>query len=72
MSTTIQISDNVKAFLDKMRVMERESYNDILEFIIEDSMELNEKTKKEIDVALKRISNGKKISHEEAKKRLKI
>lgn len=72
MSTTIQISDNVKAILDKMRVMNRETYSDVLEFMIEDNLELNEKTKLEIEEARIRISKGKKISHEEAKKRLGI
>ncbi len=65
MPTTIQISDNVKSILDKMKMIERETYNDIIERMIEDDMELNEKTKKEIEEARK----GKSISHEEVKKR---
>ena len=72
MPTTIQISDDVKVFLDKMRFMERETYNDVLEFMIEDNLELNEKTKLEIEQAKKRISKGNKISHDQAKKRLGI
>ena len=72
MPTTIQISNEVKNFLDKIRVMKRETYNEVLEFIIEDSLELNQKTKLEIEKARKRISSGKKVSHEEAKKRLGI
>ena len=65
MSTTIQISDNVKSTLDKMKMIERETYNDIIERMIEDDLELNEKTKKEIEEARK----GKSISHAEVKKR---
>ncbi len=65
MSTTIQISDNVKSVLDKMKMIERETYNDIIERMIEDDLELNEKTKKEIEKARK----GKSISHAEVKKR---
>jgi len=72
MPTTIQISDNVKQFLDKMKCIERETYNDILEIIIEDHLEINEKTKKEIVDARKRILKGKKISHQEVKKRLNL
>lgn len=72
MPTTIQISDNVKHFLDKMKCIERETYNDILEIIIEDHLEINEKTKKEIVDARKRILKGKKISHQEVKKRLNL
>ena len=65
MTTTIQISDDVKNTLDKMKMLERETYNDIIERMIEDDLELNEKTKKEIEEARK----GKSISHAEVKKR---
>ena len=65
MPTTIQISDNVKSILDKMKMIERETYNDVIERMIEDDLELNEKTKREIEEAKK----GKSISHVEVKKR---
>jgi len=70
MSTTVQISDNVKLVLDRMKMIERETYNDVIERMIEDDLELNEKTKIEIEEARKRIKAGKFITHEEAKKRL--
>lgn len=70
MATTIQISDNVKSILDKMKLMERETYNEIIERMIEDDQELNERTKIEIEEARKRINSGKFITHEEVKKRL--
>ncbi|MBS3065427.1 hypothetical protein J4229_00035 [Candidatus Pacearchaeota archaeon] len=65
MSTTIQISDSVKLILDRMKMMERETYNDIIERMIEDDLEINEKTKKEINEA----KRGKSVSHAEVKKR---
>ena len=49
MSTTIQISNNVKQVLDRMKIFKRETYNEIIENMIEDNLELNEKTKKEIE-----------------------
>ena len=70
MPTTIQISDNVKLVLDRMKMMERETYNEIIERMIEDDLELNEKTKIEIEEARKRIKSGRFITQEEAKKRL--
>jgi len=70
MPTTIQISDNVKSVLDRMKMIERETYNDVIERMIEDDLELNEKTKTEIEEARKRIKAGKFITQEEAKKRL--
>jgi len=66
MATTIQISDNVKLVLDRMKMMERETYNEVIERMIEDDLELNEKTKREVEEARK----GKSISHAEVKKRL--
>ncbi len=70
MTTTIQISDSIKVALDRMKMMERETYNDIIERMIEDDLELNERTKREIEEARKRVRGGKFITHEEAKKRL--
>ena len=70
MPTTIQISDAVKIILDRMKMIERETYNDVIERMIEDDLELNKKTKIEIEEAKKRINSGKFITHEEAKKRL--
>jgi predicted transcriptional regulator len=66
MATTIQISDEVKQKLERMKLFARESYNEILERMIEDELELNEQTKREIEEARK----GKSISHEEVRKRL--
>lgn len=65
MPTTIQISDNVKSVLDRMKMIERETYNDVIERMIEDDLELNKKTKTEIEEARK----GKSIPHAEVKKR---
>lgn len=67
MATTIQISNEVKTFLDRMKIFERETYNEILMNLIEDNMEINEKTKKELSE--RRLEKGKTISHEEVKKR---
>ena len=72
MPTTIQISDNVKNTLDKMKMIERETYNDIIERMIEDDLELNEQTKKDIEEARKRIKAGKFYTQEEVEKRLGI
>lgn len=67
METTIKISNEVKSQLDKMKLFERETYNDVLINMIEDSLELNEQTKKQLEVARK---NEKTISHEEVGKLL--
>ena len=70
MPTTIQVKDHTKQVLDKMKLYNRETYNDVIERMIEDDLELNEKTKKEIEEARKQVRAGKVVSHEEVKKRL--
>jgi len=70
MATTIQISDDVKKVLDKMRIFQRETYNELIMNLLEDNMRINEKTKRELEEARKEIKLGKTISHEEIKKRL--
>jgi len=64
MVTTIQIKDDIKSTLTQMKLFERETYNDVLERLIEDVQELNEETKKEIESAIKEIKNGKYVTHE--------
>lgn len=70
METTIRISSLVKSKLDKMKIIEKESYNDVIEVLLEDNLEINEKTKKEIDEARKRVNNGEFYTQEEVEKRL--
>lgn len=67
MATTIQISNEVKTFLDRMKVFERETYNELIMNMIEDNMRVNEKTARELD--LRKLKKEKTISHEEVKKR---
>lgn len=69
MSTTIQISDNVKQILDRRKIFERETYNEVIMNMIEDEMELNERTKKEIEEARKRINKGEFVTLEEVEKK---
>lgn len=58
METTIKISAGVKSMLEKMKMHQRETFNDVIELMIEDTLQLNDKTKKEIEEARKRISRG--------------
>ncbi len=69
MPTTIQISDHVKENLSKMKMFSRETYNEIIERMMEDNLELSEKTKKEIEEAKKRIMAGEYVTQEDIEKR---
>jgi predicted CopG family antitoxin len=58
MPTTIQVSDDTRQALERMKLFERESYNAIIERVLEDYGELNHKTKLDIEEARKRVRSG--------------
>jgi predicted transcriptional regulator len=70
MATTIQIEEEVRDELSNMKIHSRETYNDVLERMIEDLQELNQETKKEIEKALKEIKSGKSKKHEDLRKEM--
>jgi len=69
MATTIQISNGVKEILEKMRVYKKETFNEIIENMIEDQMEINETTKREIS---ERKNSKNFISKEDVEKEFGI
>ena len=72
MATTIQISNELKKELSKKKFSDRETYESIIWNLIEDTMELNEKTKKELKEAREEIKTGKTYTLGQIKKELKI
>ena len=70
MIKTNQINDSTMLALNKMKVFKNESYDDVLEKLIEDVQELNDETKKEIEFALKEIEKGNCIKHENLAKEI--
>jgi len=70
MSTTIQISNEMRDQLNCLKLFRRETYNDVIERILEDMQELNKKTKKEIEQSIKEIESGHYKTHEEVRKEL--
>jgi hypothetical protein len=70
MTTTIQISAPLQKELSTRKLSDRETYEDIIWDLLEDTMELSDETKKEIELARAEIKAGKGISLSEAKKRL--
>ncbi len=59
MSTTIQISENLRTELAERKLFENETYEEVLWDMIEDTKELNFQTKKEIEKARAEIKAGK-------------
>ncbi len=68
MPTTIQISDKTKGILEKMKLFRRETYDNVIERLIEDDREINDKTKREIAEAQKRTDSGDFLTQEDVEK----
>ncbi len=69
-NTSIQIKKDTKLKLDSLKLSKRDTYNDIIENLIEDSLELNDDTMKDIQDAIKEYKQGKSHSFEEVKNQL--
>jgi len=72
MATSIQISEELKKVLSKKKLSERETYENVIWNLLEDNMELNEQTKKELEGSRKEIKEGKTITLKQLKKELNI
>jgi len=70
MDTTIQISKSLQKELLKRKFFDKETYEEVIWDLIEDTMELNEQTKKEIAQARAEIKAGKVHSLDNVKKEL--
>lgn len=70
MVTTIQISESLQEELSKRKFSDRESYEEVIWDLIEDTMELSEETKREIKQAEKEFKEGKFYTLEEIEKEL--
>ncbi|MDX1534285.1 MAG: hypothetical protein R3291_01540 [Thermoplasmata archaeon] len=66
-TTTIQLSQEMKKTLEGMKLHPRETYEEVLERLLEDLRELNEQTKEEIERAVREIKAGKYRSHDRLK-----
>ena len=70
MVTTIQVSNELMKQLKNRKLYDKESYEDIIWDLLEDSMELSEETKKHIKQSEEDIKAGRVYSHEQVKKEL--
>ena len=70
--TTIQIKEETKKTLQSMKLHPRETYEDVIDRLIEDLSELSLQTKTEIEEARKDIEAGKFVTHEQLKKDLDL
>lgn len=70
MATTIQVSEQLVNTLKKRKQYDKESYEEVIWDLVEDTMELNEETKRDVEQARAEIKAGKFYTHEQVKKEL--
>ncbi len=70
MMTTIQVSGSLVEQLKERKLFDRESYEEIIWDLIEDSSTISAETKKELELARIEIKEGKVHSFERVKQRL--
>ena len=68
MATTIQVSEQLVNTLKKRKQYDKESYEEVIWDLVEDSMEISEETKKELAEARAEIKKGKFYTLEQVKK----
>ena len=72
MATTIQISDELQARLLKKKLYDRQTYEEVILDLLEDTMEISEETKKELAQARAEIKAGKTHTLSKVKEELKL
>ena len=70
MATTIQISERLLKELKQKKLVEKESYEEVIWDLIEDTAELSEETKKHIMQSEKEIKQGRYKPLEKIEKEL--
>ncbi|MBS3106860.1 hypothetical protein J4419_04340 [Candidatus Woesearchaeota archaeon] len=68
MATTIQISPKLQKELSRRKLFDRETYEEVIWGILEDTMELSEETKRDIAQAKEDIREGRTIPFEQIKR----
>ncbi len=71
MVTTIQISEELQKTLNNKKLFDRETYEEVIWDLIEDTQEIDIETKKELQESREQAKKGKVISLEQIKKGMK-
>lgn len=73
MVTSIQLENKTKSKLDKMKTFSKESYDDVVNRLInvaeDDEDVLSERTIKDLEKALAQVKSGKLLSHSQVKRK---
>lgn len=71
-TTSIQVSRGLLKELKNRKMYDKESYDDVIRDLLEDTLELSEETKKHIERSEDDFANGRVYSLEEVEKRLEL
>ena len=69
---SIRVSADLKKELDKHKLYKRDTYEGVIWDLVERHKTVNEKTIKEIEQSRKEFREGKRISHDELKRKLNL
>ena len=72
MATTIQVSEHLLRELKEKKIYEKESYEEVIWDLVEDSMEISKQTKLELEQARAEIKSGKTHPLSKVKEKLGI
>ena len=72
MDTTIQISKDLVSTLNKRKLNPRESYENVIWDLLEDTMELSEETKRDIERSREEYKRGEVVSFEDVKRKMRL
>jgi len=67
-TTTVQINRDLKARLDRMKIHSRESYNDVLERLLEDLEDISPSALRRYEDIAKQVKAGKSKTHEQVRR----
>jgi predicted transcriptional regulator len=67
-TSTIQLSTEIKRTLESMKVHPRETFNDVLERLVEDVRELDRQTLAEVEEARAEIRAGRYLTQDQVRK----
>ena len=73
--TTISVNEDTKRILDSLKIIDRETYDNVIlrvvENVIEDQFEINQQTKNLLNKRMENLNKGKVFSTKELIKKLR-
>ncbi len=75
MATTVQIDEKTKSLLEKLKIHQRESFNEVIKNLVMakfDVEPLSDEEIRDVEKSLKEIKAGRYYTHEQVKRNLNL